>query len=172
MLTRHRSSGSSRPLRHRQMGTTSPCPVSRITVDLEYGRLGIRRGKMIIMPAQMKAIFDPVINRVISLVKGQIITTETDIKAVLLVGGFGQNFYLKERLCSFLGSSIEVRQPPNSWTAVVRGAVMMGAQSDAVQLKSRVARKHYGISLEYPFDANRHSLDQKYTNCLLSSRNC
>lgn len=36
-LTRHRSSGSSRPPRHRQMGTASLCPVSRITIDLEYG---------------------------------------------------------------------------------------------------------------------------------------
>ncbi len=126
---------------------------------------------MIIMSSQMKAIFDPVINRVISLVKGQIIATETNIKAVLLVGGFGQNFYLKERLSSFLGSSIEVRQPPNSWTAVVRGAVMMGAQSDEVQLQSRVARKHYGIELEYNYNASVHSLDQKYTHCLLSPRN-
>lgn len=43
---------------------------------------------------------------------------------------------------------------------------MMGAQSDEVQLKSRVARKHFGILIEYPFDANRHSLDHKYTHCL------
>ena len=126
---------------------------------------------MIIMPSQMKDIFDPVINRIISLVQGQIIATEKNIKAVLLVGGFGQSFYLKERLCRVLGSSIEVRQPPNSWTAVVRGAVMMGAQSDAVQLQSRVARKHYGILLGYPFDPKIHSLDQMYTHCLLSSRN-
>lgn len=126
---------------------------------------------MIIMPSQMKAIFDPVINRVISLVKGQIITTKTNIKAVLLVGGFGQNFYLKERLRSFLGSSIEVRQPPNSWTAVVRGAVMMGAQSDAVQLRSRVARKHYGFELGHPYDPSKHSFDKMYTQFRLSSRN-
>lgn len=118
---------------------------------------------MIITPSQMKAIFDPVINQVISLVKGQIIATETNIKAVLLVGGFGQSFYLKERLGSFLGPSIEIRQPPNSWTAVVRGAVMMGAESEEVQLQSRVARKHYGIELEREYNASLHSLDQTYT---------
>lgn len=118
---------------------------------------------MIITPSQMKAIFDPVINQVIFLVKGQIIATETNIKAVLLVGGFGQSFYLKERLGSFLGPSIEIRQPPNSWTAVVRGAVMMGAESEEVQLQSRVARKHYGIELEREYNASLHSLDQTYT---------
>ena len=132
-------------------------------------RLGIRRGKMIITPSQMQAIFDPIIEQVIALVKGQIATTKKQIKAVLLVGGFGQSFYLKERLCSSLSSSIEVRQPPNSWTAVVRGAVLMGTQSDVVQ--SRAARNHYGMIMKTEYDNTIHSSDEKYTHRLLWSRN-
>lgn len=120
---------------------------------------------MRIMPSQMQAIFDPVIEQVVALVKAQIVSTKKDIKAVLLVGGFGQSFYLKERLRSSLASSIEVIQPSNSWTAVVRGAVMIGAQSDVVQ--SRAAREHYGILAEASYDRSIHSEDQKYINRLL-----
>lgn len=77
-------------------------------------------------------------------------STNKTIRAVLLVGGFGQNNYLKERLRSTLGSSVAVLQPPNAWTAVVRGAVMMGlananSKYAAVGIESRAARKHYGV---------------------------
>jgi tRNA A37 threonylcarbamoyltransferase TsaD len=124
---------------------------------------------MKIMPSQMQAIFDPVINQVIALVKGQISSTKRNVKAVLLVGGFGQNIYLKERLRSCLSSLIEVRQPANAWTAVVRGAVMMGAHSNAVKLLSRVARKHYGVILADRYDRSIHSRSERYINSLLLS---
>jgi molecular chaperone DnaK (HSP70) len=130
-------------------------------------RLGIRRNRMKIKATEMEGIFEPVIKDVIALVKGQIKATNKKIRAVLLVGGFGQNNYLKERLRSTLGSSIEVRQPPHAWTAVVRGAVMMGlasqnAQSAVVQLTSRVARKHYGIRMIVPYEKGKHSWSERY----------
>ena len=113
----------------------------------------------------MKAIFDPVIDDIIALVKGQIGATKRIIKAVLLVGGFGQNLYLKEQLRASLSSSIEVRQPANAWTAVVRGAVMVGCQSDAFQLLSRQARKHYGIRMMCAYDARKkHLYSERYEN--------
>jgi molecular chaperone DnaK (HSP70) len=129
-------------------------------------KLGIRRGRFNIKPAEMKGIFDPIIEKVIELVKGQIKTTKTKIRAVLLVGGFGQNNYLKERLRTTLGSSIDVLQPPNAWTAVVRGAVMMGlaranSKLAAVGLVSRAARKHYGIELSCEYDENEHLESKK-----------
>jgi tRNA A37 threonylcarbamoyltransferase TsaD len=88
------------------------------------------------------------------------------IRAVLLVGGFGQNNYLKERLRISLRSTVQILQPPNAWTAVVRGAVMMGlARSDprlaSVGLESRAARKHYGAELSIPFDEERHRDSEK-----------
>ncbi len=87
------------------------------------------------------------------------------MKSVLLVGGFGQNNYLKERLRSSF-SPIEVLQPLNAWTAVVRGAVMMGiAQSNPslalVSVTSRVARKHYGVGLSVKFDEALHDSSKK-----------
>jgi hypothetical protein len=120
--------------------------------------------------SEMKTIFDPVIDQVIALVKGQMTATKRTIKAVLLVGGFGQNLYLKERLRASMSSSIEVRQPANAWTAVVRGAVMVGSQTDAVQLLSRQARKHYGIKMICAYDAGKkHVYSERYFDLAPSS---
>lgn len=124
------------------------------------------------MPSSdLKAIFLPVIQDVIELVQGQIANTnataDITIRAVLLVGGFGQNQYLKEELRRAVGSTIEVLQPPNAWTAVVRGAVMMGlARSDEglakVKVGERRARKHYGIELAVTFREEDHHFSEKY----------
>lgn len=129
-------------------------------------RLGVKRGRFNIKASEVKDIFDPIVDKIIKLVNDQIRATSTTIKAVLLVGGFGQNNYLKERLRSSLKNSVQILQPPNAWTAVVRGAVMMGlARSDprltSVGLVSRAARKHYGTSLTPMFDAAKHSSSQK-----------
>jgi len=128
--------------------------------------LGIRRGRFTVKPAEMKAIFDPVIGKVIELVKDQIKATSKVIRSVLLVGGFGQNAYLKECLRSSLGGKIEVLQPPHAWTSVVRGAVMMGlAKADAslasVTLESRKARKHHGVELHVTYNPERHEDSKK-----------
>lgn len=130
--------------------------------------LNIRRGKVTLSPQEMYEIFEPVILKVIKYVQGQIAACgETEIRAVLLVGGFGQNSYLKER-CRDALKSVEVLQPPNAWTAVVRGAVMMGlARTNAlrtVDVVSRKARKHYGIQLHTPFKEGKHDESKKYVS--------
>ncbi|KAG0650908.1 hypothetical protein D0Z07_2774 [Hyphodiscus hymeniophilus] len=129
--------------------------------------LGIKRGRFTITRTEMHDIFEPVVEKVIRLVEGQILATNQTISAVLLVGGFGQNNYLKERLRSSIGESIIVMQPPNAWTAVVRGAVMMAlaranSKLATVNLVSRVARKHYGIELATTYDSAKHDESKKY----------
>lgn len=124
-------------------------------------RLGIRRNRLKIKAAELREIFDPIINQIIELVKGQIRATNRTVKAVLLVGGFGQNNYLKESLRNALGNSVRVLQPVNAWTSVVRGAVMMGlahtnSRLAQVTLQSRRARKHYGLQLSTEFNRMVH----------------
>lgn len=114
----------------------------------------------------LREIFEPIINRIIELVQGQIRATNKNVKAVLLVGGFGQNNYLKESLRNALGGSVRVLQPVNAWTAVVRGAVMMGLahtnlQLAQVTLVSRRARKHYGLQLSTEFNSQVHDNSKK-----------
>ncbi|KAL9604643.1 MAG: hypothetical protein Q9219_000363 [cf. Caloplaca sp. 3 TL-2023] len=59
-------------------------------------------------------IFEPVVKEVIALVNGQIVATKAPVKAVLLVGGFGQSTYLRDRIRQAVASrGIEVMQSPN-----------------------------------------------------------
>jgi molecular chaperone DnaK (HSP70) len=129
--------------------------------------LGIRRNRLRIKAADLRQIFEPTINQIIDLVREQIRATNKTTKAILLVGGFGQNTYLKESLRNTFGDAIRVLQPVNAWTAVVRGAVMMGlthcnSQLAQITLVSRRARKHYGLQLSTEFNPNIHDIRQRY----------
>ena len=111
---------------------------------------------------QVKAIFDPVVDEVVALVRGQIAATQKKVKAVLMVGGFGQSAYLRETIRASIDPAIEVMQPPNGWTAVVRGALMKGLsqlepETERVKVQSRVARKHYGTEIMSKYDSNKHA---------------
>ena len=76
--------------------------------------IGIQRGRFHLKGADVKAIFDPVVHEVVSLVQGQIDSTTKDVKAILLVGGFGQNPYLRDRIRAIAGSAgAQVLQSPN-----------------------------------------------------------
>lgn len=122
---------------------------------------GVRRGKFKMNGTQVKAIFDPVVDEVVALVRGQITATQKKVKAVLLVGGFGQNAYLRETVRAAIDPAIEVMQPPNGWTAVVRGALMKGLsqlepETERVKVASRSARKHYGTEIMSRYDSSKH----------------
>lgn len=128
-------------------------------------RVGIRRGKFTINKNDMHDIFEPVIHKIIWFVQDQIRLSGGKAKSVLLVGGFGQNTYLKERLRESL-PGIEVLQPPNAWTAIVRGAVMMGLSNantslSTVQVVSRRARKHYGMKLNVNYEKRIHDKNKR-----------
>ena len=121
---------------------------------------GIRKGRLSVPASDMHAIFEPIMLKIIALVQGQIDDSRRNVRAVLLVGGFGQSNYLKKRIEAAV-DGVEVLQPPNAWTAVVRGAVMMGlANSNAawatVGVISRAARKHYGVKLMVEYDSSKH----------------
>lgn len=75
---------------------------------------GVRRGKIVLGGAELRGVFRPVVDEVITLVKGQIRATKKKVKAVLLVGGFGQSAYLRDSIRSAVeDSGIEVLQSPN-----------------------------------------------------------
>ena len=129
-----------------------------------------------------REIFDPVINEIVKLVNNQIIATKKTVKAVVLVGGFGENSYLRKRLQKEIGEHIKlipghhgyvsVRHFLDStktakflrWdsqTAVVEGALMRGLAEASPTLarirpRFRKARKHYGVLAVDEFDENIH----------------
>lgn len=129
---------------------------------LESNRsLGIARGKMTISAAKMKALWEPVITAITTLVSTQIKISK-NVKAVLLVGGFGQNPYLKSCVEQVVGPRVEVMQPAKGWTAVVRGALIKGLAGEdpnnsRIAIASRVARKYYGMDCYTRYDPLKYT---------------
>ncbi|KAH6647882.1 hypothetical protein BKA67DRAFT_400113 [Truncatella angustata] len=103
----------------------------------------IRSGVLEMTLAEVKSIFDPIIDKIVGLVKDQItqakIKSSRDVKTVLLAGGFGSNAYLKARIKNAVGHGIEVKKMPNSTTAIVRGALIRGL-ADVPQMAANVPR--------------------------------
>ena len=76
--------------------------------------LRIKKNKMTLTGPEVKAIFDPVVKAVLDLVTGQIKAAKRQVKAVILVGGFGQSAYLRDAIREEIKSSnVDVLQSPN-----------------------------------------------------------
>ncbi|EJT70088.1 hypothetical protein GGTG_12261 [Gaeumannomyces tritici R3-111a-1] len=133
--------------------------------------LGISRGRYSLKATDLQTIFEPVVLEVIKLVRQQMAASKVDVRAVLLVGGFGASNYLKGRLRNALlqttspaggAQPIEVLQPANAWLAVVQGAVMKGLALSApdqltmVKVRNRRARKSYGTEWRSRYDETKH----------------
>ncbi|MCJ1269841.1 hypothetical protein MMC22_009734 [Lobaria immixta] len=122
---------------------------------------GVFRGKFLLTGAEVEAIFKPVVQEVIKLVLGQIKATKNFVTAVLLVGGFGQNAYLRDQIRAAIGG-VELMRSPDGWLAVARGALMKGLASTSllqfasVSVSGRSARRNYGIDSTKPFDISIH----------------
>lgn len=125
--------------------------------------LRIMRNNWTVTAPDVFRIFDGIILQVLKLVTDQRVATQVDIKAILLVGGFGQSMYLRERLEAHVGKGIPVLQPDNAWTAVVEGAVMKGLaqvvpeRAAVMKVIDRKARKHYGFELSVAYNHGVHA---------------
>lgn len=112
--------------------------------------------------ADVVSIFKPVIADVIRLVDSQMRSVramDKSVDALMLVGGFGQSEYLLKSLRSRF--SVEIMQPVNAWTAVVRGAVLRGLEGQELVV-SRKARRHYGVKASEPFNGSIHPEQARY----------
>ena len=145
---------------------------------------GLDSGFLIMSAAQVKTIFEPVIQQVVELVEGQVDTIRSKggvVAGIILVGGFGQSNYLYTQLKRHFNTSappppyteqpthltsaipqqsIEVLQPMHAWTAVVRGAVLRGVEGSLVE--KRRSRWHYGTSYATVFDESKHPIADRY----------
>ncbi|KAI4286825.1 MAG: hypothetical protein L6R35_003918 [Caloplaca aegaea] len=90
----------------------------------------VRRSRLRLTGADVSIIFEPVIEEVIQLVNDQIDATKAQVKAVLMVGGFSQSVYLRDRIRQSLASrNIEVMQSPNGLVKAhkLRRLLLMGS---------------------------------------------
>jgi Hsp70 protein len=131
---------------------------------------GVVRGKLTLSSAALRAIFEPVIAAITALISAQIKITVGHVKAVLLVGGFGQSPYLRRCIQKVVGD-VQVIQPPMGWTAVVRGALIKGLAkvspaASRIQIGHRIARKAYGCQLATPLVQGEHDEGRRYSSTI------
>lgn len=79
---------------------------------LDDAQLRLRNGIFELTGGHVRRVFEPVIQRVLTLVQSQITESQRGnpkaVKAVLLAGGFGNNPYLKARIQQAVGNAIIV----------------------------------------------------------------
>ncbi|KAJ5633351.1 hypothetical protein N7490_009690 [Penicillium lividum] len=136
--------------------------------DLDIGYViplpGMENGLHYMESAHVQAIFDPIVTQIEALISTQndiVNTAGCSAKAIILVGGLGASQYLYKRLKRrFQGTHI--MQPPNAWSAVVRGAVYRGLEGN--QVVNRKARCHYGVTHRSGFIPGLHDLKDRVWN--------
>ncbi|KAJ5325283.1 uncharacterized protein N7506_008385 [Penicillium brevicompactum] len=126
----------------------------------------LSQGHLYVDKSQVKDIFDPIVDQIQELISEQRNKVKElgDVtKAVILVGGLGASQYLFARTQAAAGG-IQVIQPPNAWSAVVRGAVHRGQEGN--QVDGRIARASYGVKHEVTWDPLRYSKEEAHWSTL------
>ncbi|KAJ3365068.1 hypothetical protein GGF32_000248 [Allomyces javanicus] len=120
--------------------------------------------EILITAADMKSFFDPVVGEIIDLISGQLEQARNldgankieKVDYLYLVGGFGSNRYLQDRIKenpsikTMVGSVVLLQRPE---AAVVRGAVWFCINSQSI--RKRRARQTIGIGVQREFDPSR-----------------
>lgn len=128
--------------------------------------LKVRRGFLRVTGEEMRDIFLSVLDEVLNLALKQIKSSKSPVKTALIVGGFGQNQFLRDHLQANVSPGVKVLAPPDGWTAVVRGALAkvlseVSPLVDRINITSRIARRHYGHLVSIPFDDCIHDSKRK-----------
>jgi len=132
---------------------------------------GIIDENVTLSAASVRTLFDHVCSQVVVLVANQIEKVKEDdfnVKAVLLVGGFGASNYLHYRLENaeeIQKNKIQVIQNTDAWSSICRGATLWGLEHSENALakgipptvRSRIARYSYGICMDMEFDRKIHA---------------
>jgi hypothetical protein len=91
----------------------------------------------------VKEMFDPVVNKIITLIKEQLNSTSDRCIAMFLVGGFSESKYLQMRVKQEFKNRVpNISVPKQPIAAIVRGAVDYGLNTKVI--KSRVLKYTYG----------------------------
>ena len=132
----------------------------------DLAEAGIYGGMFEMTREEMQKLFEPVVVQVIRLVKDQVqAVSEGTFRAnsILLVGGFGESEYLYQRVLDWARPyRIQVIQPRDASTAIVRGAVLRGMEPKTAAAgvgKTEVlrrARRSYGVPTNQAFIPGKH----------------
>ncbi len=127
---------------------------------------GVHSGNLHLSRADMRGLFDPIIDRVLGLINVQV-KTVSSVNLIVLVGGFGESEYLYQRVLTWAsGAQIRVLQPREAATAIVRGAVLKGLETAGIS-KTRIvrrARRWYGVTVNETFVEGKHRPEDRCPN--------
>ncbi|KAK2813712.1 hypothetical protein FQN50_000110 [Emmonsiellopsis sp. PD_5] len=125
--------------------------------DKDYPEANIEAGYMMWTNEQILACFEPVVSRVIRLIKDKIIAIQTthnySLDYVVLVGGFAENQYLFNQVLLHVPPHLQQRviRPADRLNAAGRGALMYTAFN-----KFRTTTKFYLVETLKPFSPGEH----------------
>ena len=124
-----------------------------VHVGLPLQQYGVSSYNANIGESDIKKFFDPVV----TFIKNHIeilLNKVTGIDLILLVGGFAESEYLREKLQAAFPEKRFVI-PYNAGLSVLKGAVMFGFKPAAIS--ARISRFTYGAGIMKPFDPTRHA---------------
>ncbi|KAF2261817.1 actin-like ATPase domain-containing protein [Lojkania enalia] len=131
-----------------------------VGIEAEFPEAGIEEGYMTFTNEEILQCFEPVVNRILELVRNQIIAIQAQNRSlqqnVLVVGGFGASEYLFQQIKLHVPPQFQskVVRPMDSVAAIVKGAVTAGITERIVT--HRVARRHYLMATLQPFKEGHH----------------
>ncbi|KAH8727125.1 hypothetical protein GQ44DRAFT_725417 [Phaeosphaeriaceae sp. PMI808] len=137
-----------------------PPPLDNLTINGV-----VNQGEMMIPRELMEYFFDVCIGEVVAMIKYHMERIEERgalPKNLFLVGGFGASDYLQQQIEFTLKLwNIKFRTPQESWTAIVRGAVVCGIEKSNINnmKKSTFCRHSYAICLDELFSEHTHAKD-------------
>ncbi|KAL3449233.1 hypothetical protein BJX65DRAFT_306290 [Aspergillus insuetus] len=122
--------------------------------------LGIRfaaRTALVLRNEHIESIFEPAISGIEKLIIKQMdhlatsgLSSKASYSALILVGGLGSSKYLLRELDKRF-PNLKLIQPPDAWTAVVRGALYHAFEAHPKELIT--APHNYGLKTTVEFDA-------------------
>ena len=129
----------------------------------------VYRQQLTVSAEVIRELFRPVMSAICRLVLAQI-KAAGKVRAVLLVGGFGQSNYLRQVLRKAIDGDIEIMRPPKGQTAVARGALIKALAEakpggSRINIVSRIARKSYGIIMLNDWTKKKDAAWRKYVHC-------
>ncbi|KAH6697497.1 hypothetical protein F5X68DRAFT_5056 [Plectosphaerella plurivora] len=130
-----------------------------VGIEAEFPEAGIEEGYMTFTNEEILQCFEPVVNRILELVRNQIIAIQAQnrtLQNILVVGGFGASEYLFQQIKLHVPPQFQskVVRPMDSVAAIVKGAVTAGINERIIT--HRVARRHYLMATLQPFKEGYH----------------
>ena len=113
-----------------------------------------------ITPGAMSDIFKPTVGDILKCA-GDVLRKTRGVKYLFMVGWFSTSKYLTDAVRKAFGDKVKVLIPEDPALAVLKGAVQFGWKTDYV--RTRIARKTYGVAIDEIFDKSKHRKLQKIT---------